>query len=95
MAVPKRRRTSSAAAQRRMHLFIAPVALASCKKCGKKYRPHTICQQCGYYKGKEFINILSRLSKKERKIKEREMQETAKSQKAVSPLAVDDVIQKN
>jgi len=35
--------------------------------------PHTVCQNCGYYKGQEVIDVMKKLSKKERKQKEREM----------------------
>ena len=61
-----------------MHIFITPAALTSCSKCGKSIRPHIVCKYCGYYKGKEVINVLGKLSKKEKKIKEQEMKEAEK-----------------
>lgn len=64
--------------QRRMHIFIRPAALTVCSKCGKSVRPHTICKNCGYYKGKEIINVLGKLTKKEKKMREREMKEVEK-----------------
>jgi len=79
MAVPKRRRTKSASKQRRMHIFITPAALATCPKCGKTVRPHTICKYCGYYKNTEFVDVLSRLTKKEKKAREAEMKEVEKT----------------
>lgn len=95
MAVPKRRRTSSAAGQRRMHIYITPVALTSCKKCGKPVRPHVVCPHCGYYKGKEVINILGKLTKKEKKQKEREMASIEKEKKKESPLSMEELSKKN
>ena len=84
MAVPKRKKTSSSVRQRRMHIYIKPAALTTCPKCGKPVRPHTICQHCGHYKGRELIDVLSKLTKKEKKIKEREMKQVEKEQKTVA-----------
>ena len=94
MAVPKRRRTSSASRQRRMHQFITPAALTLCKKCGKSIRPHIVCPHCGYYKGKEVVNILGKLTKKEKKAKEKEMQKVEKEQKTDSPLTMEEMSKK-
>lgn len=56
-----------------MHLRLETPFLYPCPKCGKKVLPHTVCQNCGYYKGVEVIDVLKKLNKKERKQKEREM----------------------
>ena len=81
MAVPRHKHTRSSVGQRRMHIFITPTALTVCQKCKASVRPHTICKHCGFYKGKEFINVLGSLNKKERKIKEKEIKEVEKEQK--------------
>lgn len=59
--------------------------MALCKKCKSKVLPHAICQNCGYYKGKEIINVLGKLTKKEKKQREKEIQKAEKQQKAESP----------
>lgn len=79
MAVPKQRKTKSRRNQRRMHLYISPAVLTLCQKCGKPVLPHTVCKSCGYYKGKEVLNVLGKLTKKERKAKEKEIKDTEKS----------------
>jgi len=94
MAVPKRRRSSSASRQRRMHIFITPAVLTSCKKCGKPVKPHMVCPHCGYYKGVEIINVLGKLTKKEKKQKEREIAKTEKEQKEESPLTMEEMSKK-
>lgn len=94
MAVPKRRRSSSASRQRRMHIFISPAVLTTCKKCGKPVRPHTVCSHCGYYKGTEFVNVIGKLTKKEQKQKAKEMQQTEKAQKKESPLTMEELSKK-
>jgi len=56
-----------------MHLFIKRRSLVSCPKCAKLVLPHTVCHNCGYYKGREVIDVMKKLNKKERKQKEKEM----------------------
>ena len=58
-----------------MHIFLKPPSLIKCPKCGKPTRPHTVCLNCGYYKGMEVIDVFKKLSKKERKEKEKEIKE--------------------
>lgn len=80
MAVPRHKHTRSSVGQRRMHIFIKPASLTTCQKCRAPIRPHTVCKHCGYYKGKEFINVMGKLTKKEKKIREKQIQETQKEQ---------------
>jgi len=63
-----------------MHLFIKEPALAVCPKCSKPILPHHACKACGYYKGEEVIDVLKKLTKKERKQKEKEMAVQKKSE---------------
>lgn len=91
MAVPRHKHTRSSVGQRRMHIFIKPAALTICQKCSKPAKPHTVCHHCGYYKGREFVNVLAKLGKKERKIKEKEMKETERKQAEKSPLAAEEL----
>ena len=58
-----------------MHLYIEEPTLAVCKKCGKPVLPHTVCQNCGHYKGVEVIDVMKKLTKKEQKKKAKEIQE--------------------
>ena len=84
MAVPKQRHTKTRRNNRRMHLFIKDVVLAVCSKCGKKVRPHTICQYCGYYKNIEAVNVLEKLNKKEKKKREKEIAGREKEEKPLN-----------
>ena len=79
--VPKQRKTKSRQKQRRMHLYLKRRSLTSCPKCGKPVLPHTLCQNCGCYKGKEFIDVLKKLTKKEKKQKAREMRAKEEQEK--------------
>lgn len=73
MAQPKQRHTKNRRNRRRMYIFLTNPGKAICPKCGKAVLPHTVCHNCGYYKGAEAIDVLKKLNKKERKLKEREM----------------------
>ena len=81
MAVPKQRKTKSRRNQRRSHIFTKTPVLFNCPKCGKPILPHTVCLNCGYYKGAEIIDVLKKLTKKERKQKEREIKAEEASKK--------------
>ncbi len=56
-----------------MHIFIKQPSLSKCPKCGKPFLSHTVCSNCGFYKGVQVIDVLKKLTKKERKAKEKEM----------------------
>lgn len=78
MAVPRHKHTRSSVGQRRMHIFITPAVLASCLKCGKPVRPHIVCKYCGYYKNTQVLDVMAKLTKKEKKAREKEIKETEK-----------------
>ncbi len=64
MANPKKRKTKSAVGKNRAHLALKPVALNTCSKCGKAKKPHTACEFCGAYKGKEVVKKTVKKPKK-------------------------------
>ena len=73
MAVPKQRHTKSRRNKRRGNIFLKTSTLTTCPKCGKPVLPYMVCLNCGYYKGREVIDVLKKLTKKEKKAKEQEM----------------------
>lgn len=81
MAVPKQRHTKSRRNKRRMHLFLKAPVLSICGKCGKEILPHTTCLNCGYYKGREVVDVLKKLDRKEKKKREKEMNAKEKEEK--------------
>ena len=89
MAVPRHKHTRSSVGQRRMHIFIEPATLTTCQKCNAPVRAHVVCKKCGFYKGKELINVLGKLTKKERKAKEKQMREVGPVEKE-SPMAMEE-----
>ena len=56
-----------------MHIFLRAPKLQACPKCKKASLPHVTCLNCGYYKGMQVKDVLAKLTKKERKLKEKEL----------------------
>ena len=57
MAVPKRNHSNKRPAQRRAHWKIEAKGLKTCPNCGTKILPHRACAACGYYKGKQVLEV--------------------------------------
>ncbi len=92
MAVPKQHKTKSRRNQRRMHIRLKQPSLGVCPKCGKPVISHTLCKNCGYYKGRQIIDVLKELSKKEKKKKAKEMKEGGETAK--KPLTMEGLSKK-
>lgn len=59
----------------RSHHALRATHYAVCGHCGKEVLPHVMCQNCGYYAGRQVVDVLAKLDKKERKKKEKELHE--------------------
>ena len=81
MAAPKQRHTKSRRDRRRSHQALKNKKIFVCPKCGNFVLPHRLCLNCGAYAGKEVIDVLAKLDKKERKKKEKEMAGQSNEQK--------------
>lgn len=57
MAVPKRKTSKARKRKRRTHYKAKMPAFSLCSNCGEMKRPHNVCQNCGFYKGKQVINL--------------------------------------
>lgn len=65
-----------------MHIFIKAPTITVCQKCKKPVLPHTVCQNCGTYKGRQLIDVMAKLSKKEKKEREKELKASASAKAA-------------
>lgn len=41
-----------------------PMRLSLCEKCGSPKENHRACAACGFYKGREVVNVMKRAEKK-------------------------------
>jgi len=57
----------------RSHHALTKARFTLCSRCGKEILPHRVCANCGYYAGRQVIDVLAKLDKKERKKKEKEL----------------------
>ncbi|MDO8743042.1 MAG: 50S ribosomal protein L32 [Candidatus Azambacteria bacterium] len=65
--VQVKRHTKGKRNRRRSHLALPKIFSTICAKCGKTVLPHRICVHCGFYDGREVIDVLAKLTKKEKK----------------------------
>lgn len=79
-----------------MHIHAKAVTLSTCPKCGKSVLSHVVCANCGHYKGKEFIDVMKKLTKKEQKAKQKEMaaKEAEEKKEQEKPLGWEDLSKK-
>jgi large subunit ribosomal protein L32 len=52
MAHPKRKISKTRRDKRRTHYKAETPTLSTCSNCGTSVKYHTVCSECGYYKGK-------------------------------------------
>ena len=68
MGVPRAHSTRGQKGRRRSHLALKKLAVTPCGHCKKPILSHSVCMYCGYYKGKEVVNVLGKaLKRKEKK----------------------------
>mgnify|MGYP006290934897 CR=1 FL=1 len=58
MAVPKNK-TSKARSRRRksVNMKLHAPHLVECNTCGNKVLPHRVCPKCGFYRGKQILEV--------------------------------------
>lgn len=55
MAMPKKRMTATRSGARRSQLAMTRPAMTRCANCQATVRPHTVCEKCGFYRGKQLV----------------------------------------
>ena len=80
------RHTRAHTRNRRSHHALRAARFINCKKCGESVMPHVVCTNCGTYSGREVIDVLKKLNKKEKKKKEKELKEKEAEQAKDKPL---------
>lgn len=57
MALPKRKTSKARKRSRAANWKIATVGIVECPKCHEPVQSHRVCKSCGYYDGKQVIEI--------------------------------------
>jgi large subunit ribosomal protein L32 len=57
MPNPKRRHSKARRDKRRAHDHLAAPGLSQCPNCREAKLPHRVCPHCGYYKGKQVMEV--------------------------------------
>ncbi|MDO9545457.1 MAG: 50S ribosomal protein L32 [Pelolinea sp.] len=55
--LPKRKISKGRRDRRRAHDALKATNLVVCGNCGGSRLPHTVCPNCGFYKGREVISM--------------------------------------
>jgi len=69
MPNPKRRHSKKRGRLRRTFYKAKRVGLSKCPHCGKPRMPHRICPFCGFYKGIERVEVLTKDEKRKKREK--------------------------
>ncbi len=77
------RHTRSHTGNRRSHHALKAANLSKCSHCGESHRPHHMCLSCGYYNGRQVMDLASEKAKRDARIKLK--QERIKSELGVVP----------
>lgn len=56
MAVPFRKVSKTRKRMRRSHNALTADAMTKCPNCGAVVKPHRVCRECGFYRGKKVLN---------------------------------------
>ncbi|MDP2704823.1 MAG: 50S ribosomal protein L32 [Patescibacteria group bacterium] len=66
------RHTRSHTANRRSHHALKAEALSICPNCKSPVSRHTVCKNCGEYRGRKIVNVSAAIEKKAKKLKKTE-----------------------
>lgn len=66
MPLPKKRHSKTRGRKRRTHWKLAEANLTLCPQCKHLRLPHRVCRICGYYNGRQVIEIRVKEKKKKK-----------------------------
>ena len=58
MAVPKKKMSKAKSRSRRASAWrVSEPSLSTCPRCGAAKQPHRVCPECGWYAGREALEM--------------------------------------
>lgn len=80
--VIRMRHTRAHTANRRSHHALKAPTLATCSNCGAMHRPHHMCLDCGFYKGRLVVDMSAKTKAREERLQAKK--EMIKEQKGAA-----------
>jgi len=77
MGLPSKKRSKQQKRERRSHIKLVAASFTPCPKCKKPARPHRICPNCGYYKGRDILQKDLKAERKKKRVKKHEQKSTS------------------
>lgn len=77
---PQRRISKTRKRQRRSHFRLENPSMMVCPNCGEVKLAHVVCKECGYYDGKQVLEIKSKEAEEAKE--EKPAKESKKAKKA-------------
>ena len=78
--VIRMRHTRSHTKNRRSHHALKAPAMAVCSNCGANHRPHHMCLDCGFYKGRQVMDLKAAKESREARLKAKHEMRAAQSE---------------
>lgn len=66
--VVRMRKNRSQTKQGRSHEALKAPTLSTCSNCGALHRPHHMCQECGFYKGRMVMDLVAQKAKRDARL---------------------------
>lgn len=66
MPLPKQRHSKARGRKRRTHWKITGASLSVCPQCKQPKVPHHVCTVCGYYDGRQVMEVAVKEKKKKK-----------------------------
>lgn len=88
--VIRMRHTRAHTKNRRSHHALKAATLAVCKNCGAEHRPHHMCLECGFYKGRQVIDLAAKKAKRNERMQAKKDAISSQSE-AVVPTEAEEV----
>ncbi|MGR3951465.1 MAG: 50S ribosomal protein L32 [Chlamydia sp.] len=57
MAVPRNRHSNARKNSKRSHHAKTPKNFGTCTNCSVQKMPHVVCHSCGWYKGRQVVQV--------------------------------------
>ncbi len=83
--VVRMRHNRSQTANRRSHHALKAATMATCANCSALHRPHHMCLSCGFYKGRQVMDLAGEKAKRLARIKANKERARADLSSAAAP----------